>query len=615
MKALYRLGALVAPALLVVFSISVSDAYAQEPEDTVVTEDVYVTAKKIAELTMESSKNITVVSREDIQNAPVENLQDLLGYFAGMDVKKRGPSGVQADVSIRGGSFEQILILIDGVKLSDPQTGHNNLNLPVNMDDIERIEILKGQASNIYGANALSGAINIITKKAKESSLLLKASGGEKGFYKGSLSLAYAPGKLSNTISLSREKSAGYRYNTGFDILTAALNSYLPFNSGGGKFSIGFTDKKFGANGFYSDSYPGQWERLKTAFSSFSMNYAIENVSISPKLYWRNNRDNYLLDFSRPDFYNNVHTTNSYGAELQSSWTHEFISVVLGGEIGYDDIVSTNLGNHNREKGGFSLSAVVSPLGNLKIAAGGFLYNYDNFGWKYWPGLDLSYQFTDNASLKASAGKSFCIPTFTELYYNSPAQTGNALLKPEEATSYETGFYYASAWISGSVCVFTRKGNDLIDWIRYSSEKPWQAENMTKTSTTGVDVDFSLRPSLFDRRMVLKKISLGYSYLNSDLKTGNYQSKYILDHLRHQFVAEIMHLLPFEVEMNWAFRYEKRLNQDAYFIADSKLTRQFRDYEFFLSATNLFNKNYLDFSGIPMPGRWIIGGLKVKFAL
>ncbi|MGE5439205.1 MAG: TonB-dependent receptor plug domain-containing protein [Bacteroidota bacterium] len=615
MKILYKSGAAIALSTFLILSSFPSVIFSQEPEDTVITENVYVTAKKITELTVESSKNITIISREDIQNAPAGSLQDILGYFAGVDVKKRGPSGVQADLSIRGGSFEQILILVDGVRLSDPQTGHNNLNLPVNLEDVEKIEILKGQASSIYGPNALSGAINIITRKTKGNELLLNASAGEKGYYKGGLSFSYAPGEFSNTVSLSKEKSDGYRYNTAVDVLTMALNSAIQFNSGSGKFSLGLTDKKFGANGFYSDKYPNQWEHLKTVFSSLGLNYALKGVSISPKFYWRSNRDNYLLDYIRPDFYNNLHKTNSYGAEIQSSWSKGIMRILLGGEMGYDDIVSSNLGNHNRRKGGLSLSAVLSPVENLKIAAGGFLYNYDSFGWKYWPGVDLSYHFTENIGIKASIGKSFRIPTFTELYYNSPAQTGNAVLQPEEALSYEAGLYFTGYDISGNVCLFTRKGNNLIDWIRYSPEKPWQAENITKINTSGIDANISINPALIKMGLIIKKLTLGYSYLTSDLKLGDYQSKYILDHLRHQFVASVMHVLPLGLEMNWAFRYENRLNQDEYFITDAKLSCGIREHELFLEASNLFNKYYMDFSGIAMPGRWIIGGVKFKLDL
>ncbi|HEX2869354.1 MAG TPA: TonB-dependent receptor [Ignavibacteriales bacterium] len=610
MKAFYRSGTLAFFAVLS-FLFSSGPIYSQEVQDTIVTDDVLVTAKKIASLTMESSKNITLISREDIERSPAENLMDLLSSYSGLDIKKRGARGVQADISIRGGSFEQILILVDGVRVSDPQTGHNNMNLPVNMEDIERIEILKGQASSIYGPNALSGAINIITKKGKRDELLLNLQGGQNGYYKGGMSLSYPLGDMANTVSLSREKSRGYRFNTAFDALTAALNSSLQFHSGSGKFSIGFTDKKFGANGFYSDRYPNQWEHLKTVLSSLSLNYALKNVSVTPKFYWRGNEDNYLLDYQRPEFYSNLHKTNSYGTQAEASWTEGFVRLLLGGELSFDNIKSSNLGNHTRQKGGFSLSAVLSPMEDLKIAAGGFLYNYDSFGWKYWPGVDVSYQFREDLSLKASIGKSFRIPTFTELYYNSPAQKGNALLQPEEALSYEAGLYYNDPVVSGSLSVFSRKGKSLIDWIRYSSDLPWQAENVTRVNTTGIDASFSITP----RSLPVKKITLGYSHLSSDLKTGLYQSRYILDHLKNQFTASLMHDVPFGMEMSWTFRYENRLDMKEYFITDSKLSYQLQSCELFLEASNVFNKYYMDFSGIPMPGRWIIGGVKYKLGL
>ncbi|MDP4172389.1 MAG: TonB-dependent receptor [Bacteroidota bacterium] len=617
MKIFYRLSS---SLVLLFFSFSLLSLFpnflrAQEPdEETIITDDVIVTAKKIPVLTLESVKNVLVISSEELQNLPAENIQDILGYYSGIDVKKRGPGGVQADISIRGGSFEQTLILIDGVKLSDPQTGHNNLNLPINMEDIERIEVLKGQASNIYGSNALSGVINIITKKTKNDELLLNASAGENGFYKGGLFLSYGLGKLSNSISFSKENSNGYRHNTDFDIITTSYNSSLRFDLGSAGFSVGYTDKKFGANGFYSDRYPNQWEGLKTLYSSFVLNLGVGNFSISPKLYLRNNKDNYLLDYLRPYFYKNEHKTNSYGIELQSSFSLGFLRLSFGGELSYDDIQSSNLGNHDRQKGGISLAAIFTPFDRLKIAAGGFVYNYDNFGWKYWPGVDLEYQLVKGLNLTSSIGKSFRIPTFTELYYNSPAQIGNPLLRPEEAFSMEAGLSYSTDEFFGNFNIFSRQGSSLIDWIRYSSDKPWMAENITKINTTGLEASFSVNP-IEILQLPIEKIKFGYTYLNSDLKLGNYQSRYIMDHLKHQFTAEVMHPLIFDIKANWAFRYEDRLSQQEYFIVDTKILYSLSNYEFFLEATNLLNKYYMDFSGIPMPGRWIIGGIKFRTAL
>ncbi|MGE5398786.1 MAG: TonB-dependent receptor plug domain-containing protein, partial [Ignavibacteriales bacterium] len=574
--------------------------------------DVIVTAQRIPVLTLESIRGLTTITREDLQNIPVQNIQDLLSYSPGVDVKKRGPEGAQADVSIRGGSFEQTLILINGVKVSDPQTGHNNMNLPVNMEDIERIEILKGQASSIYGPNALSGAINIITRKDKRNELLLNLSGGQNGFYKGGLSFSYPLGELANSISVSKYRTNGYRYNTDITATTMNYNSSMQFSSGSGNFSLGYTDKDFGANGFYSDRYPGQRERLKTFFSALGLNIGLGKALFMPRFYWRNNKDNYLLDYLKPEFYNNQHTTNSYGAELQTSMITSFGSISLGCEIGGDDIKSSNLGDHKRVKGGISAEVSFSPINRLKIVLGAFIYNYDNYGWKYWPGIDLGYSLAENVNIYCSVGKSFRIPTFTELHYSSPAQVGNPLLHPEQATTYETGVNYKTPAVTASASAFLRKASDLIDWIRSSSDKPWHAENIASINTHGFDFSVSCKPELLFSALPFQKVSLNYAYLSSDLKTGIYQSRYVLDHLRHQFTAEVQHILPLEIKMSWLFRYENRFNQQDYFLTDSKLFYNYGAMEVFLQAENLFNTSYSDFSGIPMPGRWITGGIKMS---
>ncbi|MGE5682535.1 MAG: TonB-dependent receptor plug domain-containing protein [Bacillota bacterium] len=590
--------------------IELPDTTEEEPAETIFTDDVIVTAKKISSVSLESSRSVLVVSQQDLQSLPVENLQDALSYFSGVDLKKRGPEGVQADLSIRGGSFEQTLVLIDGVKVSDPQTGHNNLNLPLNPEDIEKIEILKGQASNIYGPNALSGAVNFVTKKDKRSSLSLNASGGENGFYKFGASFSYPFGEFANSFSFSKSRSDGYRHNTDFDITTLSYNSSVRFSSGSGNFFIGYIDKDFGANGFYSDKYPDQREHLKTFFTNLGLTFGLGSISLSPKFYWRNNKDNYLLDYTRPQFYVNDHKTNSYGTELEVSMLTGFGSITIGAETGFDDIKSSNLGSHNRKKGGVSAEAVITPISGLKIIPGAVIYKYDNFGWKYWPGIDLGYHLYEYMNIYASVGRSFRIPTFTELYYNSPAQTGNKDLHPEEAVSYETGINIITEAVSSNLGVFSRQGSDLIDWIRQTSNDPWHAENIANINTTGIDAGITIRPAELLARLPIDKVSLSYTYLNTDLKKGSYQSRYILDHLKHQFIAELLHRLPFGLRMNWTARFESRLNQQEYFITDAKLFSSFSRLELFIEALNLFNRYYMDYSGVPMPGRWIIAGIK-----
>jgi len=586
---------------------------AQLLDTTVVIDEVVVSAGKVPFSLSEVPRSITVISQDDLKNAPVQNIQDLLSNYQGIDIKKRGPEGVQADISIRGGSFEQTLVLIDGIKISDPQTGHHNLNLPINFEDVERIEILKGQASSIYGPNALAGVINIISKKGSSRKVNASLSGGNSGYWQGALSLHSPFGNLSNVFSFSKTKSDGYRHNTSFDIMTAFANSSYQFNSGNAAFSLGYTEKKFGANGFYSDKYPNQWEETKTTLASAAFNYAFGSLSVSPKTFWRNNKDYYLLDYTRPSFYKNTHETNSYGVELQAVLATSLGSFAIGSEYIVDDIISSNLGSHNRNKGGISAEIVTSPLSELKVVLGGFLYNYDSFGTKFWPGVDIGFRISRDISVFASAGKSFRIPTFTELYYSSPAQIGNNKLKPEESVTYETGINYFSPIVTASAGVFIRKGTNLIDWVRTASDKAWIAENIAVINTKGFDIGFSVFPDSYFDDSFIKKIKVSYTFLDSDLEKNSYQSKYILDHLKHQVVSELTHNLYMNALMTWIFRYADRINQDDYFLTDIKINLPINKFDFYIEASNIFNHTYLDISGIPMPGRWIKAGINLRF--
>ena len=586
----------------------------QKDTANIIKDEVIVTAGMVPVSVSVVPRSVSIIRLEDIQNSPVQNLQDLLSYVPELDVRARGLGGVQADVSIRGSSFEQTLILLDGVKLNDPQTGHHNMNLPVNINDIERVEILKGQASSIYGPNALAGVINFITKKETNSELSANLSGGTFGFFNGGLSVHVPYAESDNMLSISKTKSDGYRHNTNFDITTFYYKSNVPFNSGSANVAVGYMDKSFGANGFYTTQFPNQWEQTKTLFVSSAADYSIGQIKIIPKVFWRSNKDHYLLDYSNPAFYMNDHNTNSYGAELQSVFLTNIGSIELGGDLNFDNINSSNLGMHNRREGGISAEYVSSPFENFKVLLNGFAYNYDDYGWKFIPGIDFVYQVSSNFNFYTTFGKSFRIPTYTELYYNSPAQKGNALLQPEEALTYEAGANCNAASFYGNISLFSRNGKNLIDWvhdINDITDKIWHARNIAVINTYGIDMGISYRP-LFGNDSYLKKISLNYTYLISDFKENNLLSQYILNLLRHQFIAEITHSIPYDIVFNWAFRYENRYNFDSYFITDLKLSRSFNNFELSLSALNLFNKSYMDVSGIPLPGRWIKAGISCR---
>ncbi len=310
--------------------------------------EVVVTAGRTPISFADLTRSVIVITQKEIKEAPVHSVQGLLQYAAGVDLAQRGVDGVQGDVSIRGGSFEETLVLIDGVSVDDPQTGHHNLNLPVSLDDIQRIEILKGPGSSIYGANAFSGVINIITKKGRDKTLSLKLSGGQNSYYDGSIYGAYPIGIFNNHISFSRQKSNGFMYNTEFNISNFTYETSINSGESNVNLFFGYNDKKYGANSFYSVLFPNQWEHTTTKLLNIDGVFGKNAFSVSPKIYWRRNDDNYLLTYLQPSFYQNIHQTNIYGAQIQISFTSGLGTSSIGGEYNTDKIKSTNLGDHSR---------------------------------------------------------------------------------------------------------------------------------------------------------------------------------------------------------------------------------------------------------------------------
>jgi vitamin B12 transporter len=575
-------------------------------------DEITITAGRSPVAFSDLARAVVVLNSLEIKTLPANNIQDLLKYINAVDLKTRGAEGVQSDVGIRGGTFEQTLIMIDGVKISDPQTGHHNLNLPVSVDNVERIEVLKGQGSQIFGPNAFGGAINIITKKEKEPSFSFSVLGGEHNLFNLSLNASYPVSIIGNNISFSKRKSDGYRHNTNFDIIDFSFNQNYLFGNNQLNLFLGYVDKKFGANNFYSDLYPNQWEHTTTKLLSISSNFGKNALVISPKIFWRGNDDDYILDNSRPDFYRNNHNTNSFGIEVQTSLKTSSGVTSFGGEFNKEEIASSNLGNHSRLKGGFFFEQVLDISKSLSASAGFFVYNYSNTELKIWPGINAAYKISDRMKTFVSVGKAFRIPTFTELYYKSPANLGNPDLMFEESMNYELGFSYSGKTNRFESSIFLKDGKNIIDWARVSQTAPWKVENVPGIKTTGFEISYTFFPCLAGLDFAIGKINLSYTYLSANRSSGAFQSKYVLENLRHQLLANIDNDLPFGLQQNWSFIFRDRANFSQQVTTDTQIYFSLEELNIFIRATNIFNTSYEDFSGVALPGRWISCGIKYR---
>ncbi len=586
--------------------------FAQEKEFKL--DEVTVTAGRIPIAFSNLARSVIILDSEEIKSLPVSNIQDLLKYINSIDLKTRGVEGIQADAGIRGGTFEQTLILVNGVKISDPQTGHHNLNIPVSLENVERIEVLKGQGSRIFGPNAASGAINIITTKGERASLALLAQGGEHNLYNLDISASHPILFFGNNISFAKKKSDGYIPNTNFDITQFSLSQNYSFSNSNINAFFGYIDKKFGANNFYSDRYPNQWEHTTTKLFFIASKLGSENFSISPKIFWRRNDDDYILDYTRPTFYRNNHKTFSYGGEIQSSIRTSLGITTFGGEFNKEEITSSNLGIHSREKGGIFGEHFFEPFHKIFVSIGFFVYKYSSVDWKFWPGVDIAYRISDEIKTFITFGKSFRIPTFTELYYTSPANLGNPNLTFEETTNYELGFAYSMGPYQVETSIFFKDGRNLIDWARVSEQEPWKVENVSSVKTYGGELNLDIFVPKLYASIPITKVSLSYTFLALNRSTGIYESKYLLDNLRNQLIVNITNKLPLGLQQSWSLVLRDRVNFNPQFTVDTQINAQFSNFELFVRGTNIFNKKYEDFAGVILPGRWVSAGIKLHWS-
>lgn len=574
-------------------------------------EPIVVTASKSPTAFSHIARSVIVITRSEIERAPGHSVQDLLKYALGVDARRRGPQGIQADVSIRGGTFEQTLVLVDGMKVNDPQTGHHNLDLPLSLDDVERIEILKGHGSRLYGPNAFGGVINIMTRSGREKGVRLKGIVGEYGFTDGGLSLSY-PSKISaHYLSISRRTSTGYRDDTDFDMYNGYYGSATHFGLGEAHIAVGYVDKRFGANSFYSNLFPNEWEHTKTTFLHTGVHLKTRRRVFSSKVYWRRHKDDFMLDRERPQWYRNRHTTDVYGFEWQSTFVSRWGFSAFGGELGKEEIESGTLGNHSRVKGGLFFEHHVEPGQRLALVLGASGYHYSDWGWKIWPGVDVGFQVIESMRAYGSVGRSFRVPTYTELHYNSPANKGDPNLLPEEAWTYEAGLTWRKKYVWGSLALFRREGYNLIDWGRMGSTDPWKAGNIARVNTNGGEIEVGFHPIALIPYLPVRRIWLGYTFLDSDKEVKDFESKYTLNYLQHQSILDVEHPLVFKWQQNWKLRYEERVGGKKLFLVDTRIDRRFKQVELFIDATNLFNITYTEVGGVPMPGRWVMAGLKL----
>jgi iron complex outermembrane receptor protein len=552
-----------------------------------------------------------LLERADIRQLPVQNLNELLAYIPGIDLRQRGPNGVQADVGIRGGSFDQTLILVNGVKMNDPQTGHHALNLMLTPDQIERIEVLKGPGTRIYGPGAFAGAINIVTRVATEREGMAAIQFGNYGLYQAQTALHIPVGNYRQSLQVSTSGSNGYRHNTDFSMGSLFYQSQLKMGKGEFYTMAGYNRRNFGANAFYaSETARDQYEETATILGTVGYRFMKANLWNSDiRIYHRQHQDDYFFLRHNPGFFHNHHTTRVSGLEWNNQWNSRFGKSSVGSEWRREAIVSKNLGERERLLLGLSLDHRWL-LGKLQVGAGTYFNHISDYGWRIYPGIDAAFEWRPNTLIYANVGQSFRLPTYTDLYYRSPTNIGNSQLQPEQAWTYEVGGRWLKQRFQLSAAWFLRDASRVIEWARPANGTTWQALNYVDVLFNGFEADFRWsNPAGY-----LKLVRLGYTGIHSNFGVvPGWESRYVLDNLRHQLTASGNVKLPLGIQGQLTARWFERQASTGQWLFDAGLTRYYRAFEARLLLSNLANVAYREVGTVVMPGRWTCLELTYRF--
>ena len=579
-------------------------------QDTTDLKEVVVSTTKLEIPFSKNFRTVKIISSDYIKNSPASNVSDLLQEITGIDVRRRGVGGVQGDLYIRGGGFDQTLLLVDGMKMDDAQTGHHTLNMILPLYLIERIEVIKGPAARIFGQNAFNGAINIVTKdvtgEKKQIDMSLKEiSYGSFEQKNISAVTKIITNKVKSLVSFSNNISDGYRHNTDYKRNNYFVKTSFNLKSSPIDVIASFTENKFGANGFYaSPSATEQYEETQASLLGVSTTINSEKLSIKPRLYWRRGQDEYIYIRDNPSVYRNLHKTNKVSAELSGSYFSNSGVTGFGIDLSTVNISSNNLGEHDRTTVNLFIDHTFKLFDEKLVLSPGIAVSYfSDMSFHSFPGIDLGYNINSNFKLYSNIGKTFRIPTYTDLYYSDRTTVGNENLNPESATSTELGFKYNTSNFKISGAFFNRKAKNIIDYVKENEDDLWNAVNIGSLKTTGFELDFRYN---FQNQNYL---NLGYTNIKDNNYVTNINfSKYSLNSLKHHFTSKLNLNYIRNVNHSFVYKYAERSDKSSYNILDSKIMYK---KGLFIYVNNIFDEVYSETNLVPMPGTSFLVGISV----
>ncbi|MFT6122849.1 MAG: iron complex outermembrane receptor protein [Oleispira sp.] len=608
---------LLLPLAISLAGLSVSSAQANEFEgESIELDEQVVSGRLYANPVSAAAFNVTVLEQADLQKLPVNNVIDALEYVSGIDVRKRGISGVQADVGIRGSTYEQTLVLLDGMRMNDPQTGHHNFDLPIAFEDIERIEIVKGPGAAQYGPSSNGGVINIVSRKEITTdsgrSAKVNIQRGSYDFERYALSLAKTEGEYSQFLSGYHSAADTYIGDEALDS-RQGQGSYRVVHQGEKtttQVAFGYIEKDFGAYRFYVPAEAQSRESTSQRHGYGIHQYRFANGSqLEASLNWRNHFDFYK--------YTPASTPSEHETEaLQSRLTLSNGAFISGLEFNQENMDSNRDGRQARHFASAFLNykqligANVSLTGNLSYV------DYDSQERFVLPVIGIDALLSENIEVYANAGQSVRTPTLNDLYLNMPGRdVGSEDLDLEKTNSAEIGARMNSSAINIATSIFYKDTQNAIDFtktqVEFDANLAHVARNYGDNITKGFDVEFDA--SAFSAMSLgMNTLKLTHTRLIQTIKTDLVVLKNTDGQLENQTALHAGFDFYNNYSLLTTYKYESRFNSENYEILDLRLAYEDNNLTLALAGSNLLDAQYIDAGFVEVAGPALIFELGYK---
>jgi iron complex outermembrane receptor protein len=560
----------------------------------------------------ESDRSVNLISPRD-QPLVSNSVVDLLRQDPSLNLQARAANGVQADLSIRGTTFEQSLILLNGLRINDPETGHLNLDIPIPLGAVTRIDILHGSGSTFYGSDAIGGAVNLLTQPpANGLNVVASAGGGSYGSIEQHLRASYTDGPISEQLTGSRDTSDGFIADRNYSSNALASETWLNLKPGTTDILLAASDRPYGANLFYGP-YPS-WERTKGWFASIQQQLGQQTAA---SFGYRRHTDLFVLFVDQPDIYENNHITTSYeGALRRADALSPNTTLSYGIEADGDSIHSNSLGDHARNQGAGYANLSLRALGRFSLSIGAREEMLSSNGSVFSPSLAAAYTLTRTTRLRAAAGHGFRLPTYVDLYYSDPTTIGNPNLKPESSWSYEAGLDWSptNSRLTLTATGFRLQQKDTIDYSKLALAtdaltfaEPYQAVNIQNLDITGAEATARLRLTS------TQQLQFSYTAAHAASPPANLISEYAYNYAAQNALFAWNGNFR-QIAARTQVNIVQRTQHTAYPLWDIALSRNTGHLRPYLRLLNLSNTGYQEIPDVPLQGRTIMAGTEFNWS-